>query len=206
MLRIKGSPLRLCDGWTRRDFLHAGGRALGGLALAALFRLQEAAAARPAVVSAPHFGKAKSCILLYLYGSPSQLETFDPKPDAPVEIRGELKSIRSALPGCDVNELLPHAARVMDRVTVVRSVKHPYPIHGVAYATTGAPATDIPMELNPQDGRHWPFLGSVVDYVLQSRRAGGREPPVSESNTGGSRPPARQRTPDNVALPFPFSS
>ena len=107
MLRIKGSPLRLCDGWTRRDLLQAGGLALGGLGLADLFRLQEASAARPVAAAAPHFGRAKSCILLYLYGSPSQIETFDPKPDAPVEVRGELRSIRSNVPGADVGELLP---------------------------------------------------------------------------------------------------
>jgi hypothetical protein len=110
------------------------------------------------------------------------------KPNAPVEIRGEFKPIRSRLPGLDVCELLPNAARIMDRATVVRSVTHPYPIHGVAYATTGVPAIDIPMELNPRDARHWPFVGSVVDYQL--RKKGGRRPAV----------------PDNIALPFPFST
>src|SRR5207245_7228268 len=123
-----------------------------------------------------------------LYGSPSQIETFDPKPAAPVDIRGELKSIKSNVPGLDVGELLPHTARVMDRVTVVRSMTHPYPIHGVAYATTGTPSIDIPMELNPRDPRHWPFIGSVVDYLHRQRPGRGRS------------------IPDNVALPFPFSS
>src|SRR5262249_17495535 len=140
------------------------------------------------------FGKAKACILLFLYGSPSQLETFDPKPDAPVGIRGELKSIRSNVPGLDVGELLPNAARVMDRVTVVRSLTHPYPIHGVAYAVTGTPPIDIPMELNPRDGRHWPFIGSVIAHLEHRNRRGrgrGRE-------AGG--------VPTNVALPFPFST
>jgi hypothetical protein len=183
MLRILGSPRRLCDGWTRREMLRAGG--LFGLGLADFLRLADAQASprqRP-----QGFGRARSCILLYLYGSPSQLETFDPKPDAPPEIRGELKSIRSALPGLDVCELLPNAAKVMDRVTVVRSLTHPYPIHGAAYALTGVPHIDVPMELNPHDGRHWPFIGSVVDYL-------GRQ---------GRKPTA---VPDNVALPFPFSS
>jgi hypothetical protein len=188
MLRILGSPKKLCDGWTRRDMLCAGGLGLLGLGLADFLRLTEAQAAAPATPAAPHFGRARACILLYLYGAPSQLETFDMKPDAPVEVRGELKPIRSRLPGCDVCELLPNAARVMDRVTVIRSVTHPFPIHGVAYATTGTPHIDVPMELNPHDGRHWPFLGSVVDYAARSR--GGRGGPV----------------PGNVALPWPFSS
>ena len=56
-----------------------------------------------------------------------------------MEVRGELGAIRSSLPGADVGELLPMVSRIMDRVTVVRSVTHPYPIHGVAYALTGIP-------------------------------------------------------------------
>src|SRR5579871_2004195 len=179
MLRILGSPKRLCSGWTRREMLRAGGLSLLGAPLAA---------------ASPHrlprsFGKAKACILLYLYGAPSQLETFDMKPQAPLEIRGELRPIRSNLPGCDVCELLPNVAKVMDRVTVVRSLTHPYPLHGVAYALTGVPQIDVPMELNPRDSRHWPFIGSVVDF-LQRQKAQGKRRPV----------------PDNVALPFPFSS
>jgi hypothetical protein len=186
MLRILGSPGRLCDGWTRREMLRVGGLSLFGLGLGDFLRLSNAQASVPQRPKS--FGRARSCILLYLYGSPSQLETFDPKPDAPPEIRGELKAIRSALPGLDVGELLPSAAKVMDRVTVVRSLTHPYPIHGAAFALTGVPQIDIPMELNPRDGRHWPFIGSVVDYL--GRREGRKAPAV----------------PANVALPFPFSS
>jgi hypothetical protein len=185
MLRILGSPKTLCGGYTRRDMLHAGALSLFGLGLGDYFRLTEAQASP----SSGSFGRAKACILLYLYGAPSQLETFDMKPGAPAEIRGELRPIRSSLPGLDVCELLPNLARVMDRVTVVRSMTHPYPIHGVAYALTGVPQIDIPMELNPRDARHWPFIGSVVDYL---QRQGN---------------PARPRpVPDNIALPWAFSS
>ncbi len=185
MLRILGSPRKLCDGWTRRDFLQVGGLGAFGLGLADALRLSAHAGTRTHDRS---FGRAKSCILLFLYGSPSQLDTFDPKPAAPVEIRGELKSIKSNVPGLDVGELLPNAARVMDRVTVVRSMTHPYPIHGVAFAVTGAPQIDIPMELNPRDGRHWPFIGSVISY-LESRKS--------------NKP---REVPTNLALPFPFST
>src|SRR5215471_12412818 len=108
MLRILGSPKRLCDGLTRRDMLWAGGLGLFGLGLGDYLRLAEVQAASGERHAAKNFGKAKACILLFLYGSPSQIETFDPKPDAPLEIRGELKSIRSSLPGADVCELLPH--------------------------------------------------------------------------------------------------
>src|SRR5439155_19660261 len=159
------APKRLCNGLTRRDMLHAGGLSLLGLTLADYLHLSEVQATPKKAGSG--FGKAKACILLYLYGSPSQLETFDMKPNAPLEIRGEFKPIRSTLPGCDVCELMPNIARVMDKVTVVRSMTHPYPIHGVAYALTSAPQIDIPMELNPHDSRHWPFIGSVVGYLSQ---------------------------------------
>src|SRR5438874_998942 len=157
MLRVLGSPKHLCDGVTRRDLLCAGGLSLFGLGVSDYLRLAEVQATERPV--AKSFGKAKSCILLYLYGAPSQLETFDMKPNAPAEIRGEFKPIRSTLPGCDVCELLPQTAKIMDKVTVIRSVTHPHPIHGVAYALTGTPTIDIPMELNPHDGRHWPFIG-----------------------------------------------
>jgi hypothetical protein len=196
MLSILGSAKSLCDGWTRREMLRAGGLSLLGISLADYLRLsQPVAQARGSQLRAS-FGRAKACILLYLYGAPSQLETFDMKPDAPVEIRGELKPIRSRLPGLDVCELLPNAARVMDRVTVVRSLTHPYPLHGVAYALTGVPQIDVPMELNPRDSRHWPFIGSVVDYLQRNKGERG----------GVSAPSKRRPVPDNIALPFPFST
>ncbi|MBA4065187.1 MAG: DUF1501 domain-containing protein [Isosphaera sp.] len=187
MLRVLGQPKTLCTGATRRDFLTAG--AALGLTLADALRADAGRTPSPARPDA-HFGRAKSCILLFLYGSPSQLELADLKPNAPVEVRGELGGIRSTLPGCDVCELLPHTSRVMHNVTVVRSVTHKHPIHGVAYATTSVPEIDVAMELSPHDGRHWPFIGSVVSHLEQ------RANPAS----------ARKPVPDNVALPFPFSS
>jgi len=91
----------------------------------------------------------------------------------------------------DVCELLPHMAQVMDKVTVLRSVSHPYPVHGVAYATTSIPRIEIPMELNPRDPAHWPFIGSVVDFV--DRGHGG---PMA----------AQPEIPRNMVLPWAFSS
>lgn len=187
MLRILGTPKRLCSGLSRREMLRVGGLGLAGLALPELLQLQELSAGQSEGRS-PSFGKAKSIILMHLYGAPSQLEFVDPKPDAPVEIRGDLGSIPSSLPGCRVCELLPNLAKVMDRTTVLRSLTHPYPLHGVAFALTGVPAIDVAMELRPQDPRHWPYFGSVVEYLDSQRRE--RPSPV----------------PNNVALPFRFSS
>ncbi len=186
MLRVLGSEKRLCDGLTRRDALQAGSAAFGGLALSQLLESQSAAS--PSAVGSS-FGRAKNCIVLFLYGSPSQLETFDMKPQAPVEVRGTMQPIASSLPGLDVCELLPEMSKIMDRTTVVRSVTHPYPLHGVAFATTGVAAIDVAMELNPRDPRHQPYFGSCVEYV-ERQLPGGRPDEFAQ----------------NVALPFPFST
>jgi hypothetical protein len=170
---------------TRRDLLHVGAASLFGLGLTEWNT--PASAAAPALL--PGFGKAKSVILLFLYGSPSQLETFDPKPNAPVEVRGELGHIASNVPGLDLCEGLPLLSKVMDRVTVIRTLTHPNPIHGVAYALTGNPRVDLAMELNAKHPDHWPFIGSAVDY-LDGRNASGKPPEI----------------PRNLALPFAFSS
>ena len=191
MLRILGSARQLCGGMTRRELLRIGGLGLAGMSLADLAAWQtaaaESAAARP-----KSFGRARSIILIHLYGAPSQLEWVDPKPDAPVEIRGELGSIPSSLPGCRVCELLPTFAKVLDRTTVIRSMTHPYPLHGVAFALTGVPTLDLPAELNPRDPRNWPFVGSVIDYIEAQRERAGEAP--------------RRSVPANIALPFKFSS
>jgi hypothetical protein len=188
MLRILSSPKRLCDGISRRDLLHAGGLSLAGLGLSEFLGQRDAQAA--GARGAAGFGRAKNCILIYLYGAHSQLETFDMKPDAPVEIRGTMKPIPSTLPGMNVCELLPETAKIMDRVTVVRSVTHPFPIHGVAFATTGLPVADVNMELSPHDPRHHPYFGSVVQYLDQQKQGSANKSLI----------------PQNVALPFPFSS
>jgi hypothetical protein len=187
MLRVLGGPKRLCDGLTRRDLLHAGAIGLFGLNLTDW--ATPVRADTPPSSGADGFGRAKSCILLYLYGAPSQIETFDPKPDAPAEIRGEFASIPSVVPGLDVCERLPKLAKVMDRATVIRSVTHQYPIHGVAFALTGIPTIELSMELNPHDARHWPFIGSAVDYLDERRD-----------------PSAVPEVPRNVVLPWAFST
>src|SRR6185369_12399843 len=160
---------------------------LAGLSLPDVLRLQEAAGAE-SKEREPGFGRAKAIILIHLYGSPSQLEWVDPKPDAPVEVRGQFGCIPSSIPGCNVCDLFPKMAQVLDRTTVIRSLTHPYPFYGVAYALTGVPAIDVPMELNPHDGRHWPFFGSVVEYI--SALAG----------TAGQASSGTRSVPNNIAL------
>ena len=88
LLRILGSQKRLCDGTSRREMLVSGALSLGGVTLAELLAARSAQA-ETAGSRSRSFGQAKACILLYLWGSPSQLETFDIKPRAPREIRGQ---------------------------------------------------------------------------------------------------------------------
>ena len=129
MIRILGGPKRLCDGLTRRDLLHVGSLGLLGLGASTLGLGRQASAS---IAPGARFGQAKSCILLFLYGSPSQLETFDPKPEAPEKIRGEFKSIASTVPGLDVCEHLPRHAQVADKFALVRSIAHHFAGHGDA--------------------------------------------------------------------------
>ena len=124
MLQIPGSPKRLCDGITRRDLLHIG--SIGALGLNAG---SVSANTAPEIQS----GRAKACIFVFLFGSPPQHETFDPKPLAPAEIQGEMKAIDTVVPGLQICEGLPQIARIADRLTVVRSMTHDYPIHCCAH-------------------------------------------------------------------------
>lgn len=189
MLRILGTRKSLCDRLTRREMLEAGGLSAAGLSLADFLHLREAGANVSSTLPAGSFGKAKNCILLYLWGSPSQLETFDVKPDAPRDVRGEFgDGIATSIPGYRVGELLPQISQEMHKVTVVRSLTHPYPLHGIELALTGIPKLGQRFS-NPHDTRSWPFIGSVVEYLQEQ-----------QSNS------AHSEIPNNIALPWPFSS
>ncbi|AGA25895.1 DUF1501 domain-containing protein [Singulisphaera acidiphila] len=117
MIRVDADKsVRFCDGLSRRDFLHAGSLACLGLGLPGLQALE----ARGAVAKQ----RDMNCILLFLVGGPSQLDTWDMKPDAPEEIRGPFRPIETNVPGLWVSEIFPRMARMMDKVALVRSVNH----------------------------------------------------------------------------------
>src|SRR5262245_6035883 len=105
--------VRHCDGLTRRELLRVGAVGLRGLALPDLLRLQATAAARPA--------KAKSVILLFLSGGPSQLDTWDMKPHAPEEVRGTFRPVATDVLGIQICEHLPRMAKLADKFVVLRS-------------------------------------------------------------------------------------
>ena len=93
----------------RRELLRAGGIAVGGLSLSGLISRQAGAA-----TGSRSFGKARNCILLYLSGGPAQLDTFDPKPDAPAEIRGEFSTVATKVPGVHFSEHMTRLASIAD--------------------------------------------------------------------------------------------
>lgn len=187
MLRLLGNRKVLCDGMTRRDLLHIGGLGAFGVALHDVLGGQRAQADVESNVA--RFGQAQSCILIYKYGSPPQHETFDPKPSAPAEVQGEMGATSTSVPGIQICEHLPKIARIMDRLTVVRSLTHPYPLHGTVYALSGIPDVDTRIESLPRHKRQWPFIGSMVDY-LEERRTGAALPAI----------------PRNIAMPFVMGS
>ena len=129
-ISLQGPQHRLCNGASRRDFLRVGGLAALGLSLPGLLRTTAAAAETPELPRPKP--TAKSVILIYLGGGLSHHDTFDLKPDAPEEIRGKYKPIPTTVPGLMVGELLPHVAKVMDKVCLVRSGSHENDHHETA--------------------------------------------------------------------------
>jgi hypothetical protein len=113
----------------------------------------------------------KSVIVVFHYGGPSHFETYDPKPNAPLGIRGEYATIPTAVPGTFVGELMPRIAAIIDRLAIVRSMHHPMRNHNsaAAEALTGRTPVSGDLELLADEARSFPTLGSSVSYALGSR-------------------------------------
>ncbi len=173
MFSLLDKPTRLCDGIRRREMLRVGGLSALGLSLPTLLQARESSPDR--VVDAPTFGRAKNVIYLWLQGGPPQHETFDPKPRAPVEIRGEFQPIQTNVVGTHFCELLPRTARIADKLAIVRSLTTNNNIHSssgyhvlTGYQYIGSNARTI----SPGD---WPWFGSLVKMLKPSETL----PPLS---------------------------
>jgi uncharacterized protein (DUF1501 family) len=149
MLTILGERLRLCDRLSRRAFLQIGGLAMGGLSLPQLLRAEARSG-----TSNPH----KAVIMVFLSGGPPHQDMFDLKMDAPAEMRGEFKPIRTRVPGIDICEHLPRMAASMDRLAVIRSIVGADGEHASFQCMTGRKRAG-----QPQGG--WPALGSTVSKL-----------------------------------------
>ncbi|MFV0444788.1 MAG: DUF1501 domain-containing protein [Planctomycetaceae bacterium] len=164
MLQIYDRPSLLCDGVTRRSILQAGG--LGAFALSAGIRSVSASEA-PATVR-----RAKSVILLFLLGGPPQHSTWDPKPHAPAEVRGEFAPIATSVPGLWIGELQPRTARMADKLAVLRSVVTGDNAHSSSgyFMMTGMPHLPMNREnANPGPPNNYPNIGAVTSQLVPPR-------------------------------------
>ncbi len=151
---------------SRRGFLKVGGLGATGLSLGSLLRAQACAGTGNEGVSP---SSERSVILIWLDGGPPQHETYDPKPDAPAEFRGPLKAISTAVPGVQVSELLPEHARLMNKMSIIRSMYHDNGDHFAAAhwmltGYLGSNATNLP----PQ----YPSAGSIIAKLRGARKPG----------------------------------
>ncbi len=182
---------------SRREWLKVGMLSASGIVLPAL--LHGRASAKPDAASlADGFGRAKSCILLFLFGAPAHQDVWDLKPDTPADIRGEFKPIASSVPGTFVGEHIPRTARCADRFALIRSVQHPDNTHTVAmhYMLTGRrhaePATNP--RNKPDD---FPCFGAAMQLLRPSR--GGLPSGISLNS------PANQVSANNHIFPGFFA-
>jgi hypothetical protein len=160
------------DGLSRRRLLRVGGLGSLGLTLSTLLRTE--AEGRPADEtgrSAKALPPIRSCILIFHYGGPSHIDTYDMKPNAPVEIRGQFGSIATAVPGIRVCEHLSQTSQVMDRLAIVRSMHHPMTNHNAAAFTalSGRDPLKGDLELLGNDRNDPPCYGAILSANMRER-------------------------------------
>ena len=150
---------------TRRRLIQLGGTGYLGLNLGGLLGAQAAGADVTAAMP------IRSCILLFYYGGPSHIDTYDMKPGAPAEVRGSFQPISTSVPGLQICEHLPRMARVMDKVAIVRSVHHHANLHDSAsiHALTGRPLEGPDRELFAPIPQFYPSYGSAFAYLQGSQ-------------------------------------
>jgi hypothetical protein len=168
MLLLGRQRCRSCQGPTRRAFLEIGASSVLGLSLADLLRARAAGAAAQ--------GSARSVILLWLWGGPAQLDTWDPKPNAPLEFRGPFTTIATRVSGVRITELFPRVARLADRFALLRALHTGSNDHGIAgtIGLTGSSAGGVGLDGRPLPGSVRPAVGSVV---ARARGPAGGLPP-----------------------------
>jgi hypothetical protein len=163
MLFVGRQRERTCQTLTRRAFLQAGASTILGLSLADLLRQR-------ALGGAPMAGSARSVLLLWLWGGPAHLDTWDLKPDAPLEFRGLFSPIATKVPGIRICELFPQLAQLSDTYAIIRSLHTGSNDHGVAgtIGLTGSNAGGVGLDGKPLPGGPRPATGSVVARIKNS--------------------------------------
>jgi hypothetical protein len=158
--------------FSRRQFLQLSGASYLGLSLGGLWQAQMARAeVAPLAKTDPTLPPIKACILVFYYGGPSHLDTFDMKPDAPAEVRGEFRPIATSVPGLHISEHLPRLARVMHKATIVRSMSHNNRLHDAASieSLTGRPLMGGDRELFAPLPQFYPSYGGALSYLWRDK-------------------------------------
>ncbi len=168
MFSLQARGAKLCDQIVRREVLRAGGLGVCGLSLSQLLAPQPVRAA----TSTASGGRAKSCIVLFLMGGPPQHSTWDPKPHAPDNVRGDIAPIATNIPGVQFGELMPKLAQRADKLAVLRAMSTFDNAHSSSgyYMLTGRPHAPMNAEnANPGAPNDWPNWGSVVQRLTEPR-------------------------------------
>ena len=151
MLTVEGARFRHCDGVSRRSFLKAGALGIGGIGLADVLRAEAHAG----------IGSSRRAIIhIHLDGGPPQMDMIDPKPDSPVEYRGDIKTIRTSIPGLHLSELMPKVAKSAHRFAFLRSLVGADGKHNAFQCQSGYKSSD------PAPAGGWPAIGCVVGRLL----------------------------------------
>lgn len=171
MRRMGQGSARTRESCRRRELLRAGGLGWSGLSLAGLLRADADVKSESRAAHGRGFGKARSCILLYLVGGPPQHETFDPKPEAPSDVRGSFKPISTPVDGLQVCELLPRLARIAPKYAVIRSMATDVNAHtGSGFLMlTGRPNALRSGESIPPASGDAPHIGALIQRLLPAR-------------------------------------
>ena len=169
MLDLLGPGSRLCDHITRREMLRIGGLAPMGLGLASLLAGHDRAVGAEQSSIAGSFGRAKRCLLMFMWGGPSHIDLFDMKPNAPREVRGEFNPAATSVPGLQMCELLPRLGRHADKLSLIRSLTHTDNNHSTSahWMLTGR-KPPFSAENFSAKGDDFPHLGSVVTKLAPS--------------------------------------
>jgi len=169
MLHLFGPPSSTANTLSRREMLRIGGLGMTGLTLPGLLEKSAAAATsgKSTAAKSKSFGAAKNCIILYLSGGPPQHDMWDPKPDAPAEIRGEFETIATSLPGVRYGEHLPLSAPLAHKMAMVRSMNHLHNDHGRGsyWMFTGYPYPGSVPDVNTMTRQDMPHLGSCLSKI-----------------------------------------
>lgn len=173
MLEVQGRTYRMCDGVTRRSFLKVGALGLAGLALPDLLAIRQAQAAGAR--------RDTAVILFWMAGGPSHIDTYDMKPEAPSEVRGPFRPIKTNVPGIELCELLPRHARIADKLAIIRSLHHEHNVH--------------------DDASHWVQTG----YPLLNARARGQQHPAQGAVVAAVRGASAPGVPPYVCIPEAYS-